>query len=65
MSWLSTIFSICLGAEARTLTGSEYLFTQGELMAPSCKLSNSTECSLELDYCDLVTIQIILHIFSI
>lgn len=37
------------GGEARTLTGSEYLFIPGELMAPSCELSNSIECSLERD----------------
>lgn len=50
MSWLNTLFSNQpRGGEARTLTGGEYLFTQWELVAPSCKLNNSTECSLERD----------------
>lgn len=50
MSWLNTRFSNQLGGgEARTLTDGEYLFTQGELVAPSLKLNNNTQCSLERD----------------
>lgn len=42
-------FQAAWSGEGRALAGSEYLFTQEELMAPSCKLNNSTESSLEHD----------------